>query len=543
MNYTWLSCIPPVIVLILGFTTRHVMISLISGLISAAYIAADFSLWGTVVTIARRVWTNMELYTFTSITAVWNGWNALIFVFLLALGVFVTLVVHSGGARACGNLARRYIHSSKSVQIATMCLSLLFFIDDYYSSLMVGAIMQPLTDQFRVPRVKLAFLVDAMAAPLAVLCPISSWLAATVGFLHENGISDQAGPHISIVAHPFSVYLNMIPFLFYSGIIVAAVCFILLYPISFGRMRRHEEHMIQPDVQASTDTTIDGNADTSYDVNASLFDFLAPVCILLFCVIAGMLLSGEYMMISGTRSFTQALQHANAAVALCFGGVTALLICTLMYLWRGKIRLTQIPHVFGKGMHLMISAIIVLILAWTMGDILREDLKTGQYLALFMHNVVSVPFLPCMFFAVSLATSFAIGSSWGTVSLFIPIAIPMLIALQDVSVPVSIDTVSMLFPLLGAIFSGSVAGDHISPISDTTVMSSTSTGANHIEHVATQMTYTLPVIAGVCAAFALVGILMPYGIYTAAGASLAVGIIVTISLLILAHNWSHRSSR
>lgn len=548
MINSWLSLVPPIVVLVLGFLTQRVLFSLICGIFSAALIAKNFALYDSIHMIFRKLWVNIELYKLANWSTFWTSWNAFICIFLFILAILVTLIAYSGGAHACANFARRHIKDARGVQTSSLLLSTFFFIDDYFSSLTVGSVMHPLTDHFKVPRVKLAFLVDAMAAPLAVLCPISSWFAAITGFLTENGISLQPGPQTLVLADPLSVYIRILPFLFYSFIIIGSVWFIVRYRISYGSMNKQET------IAETTGNLFGGKESVKQRVRAaavrnqktaSIIDFVFPVITLFISVIVGMLFSGEFYLLGGNRSFFGALQHSNAAITLFVGGILALGIISAFFLMRDKIRINEMPILYWDGIKLMAPAIAILILAWTLGDILRDDLLTGQYLASLIVGSVPIALLPAMFFVACLATSFAIGSSWGTIAIFLPIALPMLLALLNLKTPAHIADLSLLFPLLGAIFSGAVAGDHISPISDTTVMSSTSTGSHHIDHVQTQITYTLPVIFATTIAYVITGLLAAYGPFisalTATVIGLASGIMIFSILNIINNRNPHES--
>lgn len=510
MTGSALSLFPPIIVLILGYATRNIWLSLLVGIGIGALIATHGSPLETVNLIVYRLWDNLDLSTLFSPSKFWESWNSFICIFLLVLGIFVTLIRHSGGAYAYGRAAGKFIRDAKSAETSSLILSLILFMDDYFSSLTVGSVMHPLTDERKVPRVKLAFLVDSMAAPLAILCPFSSWVAAIIGFLRENGVSAEPQSNTLILSSPLSAYLNIIPYIFYSFVMVLSSFYIVRRRISFGLMGEQEEI-------AKKTGNLFGNASPSarkfrdpHEKNkdqASLLDFLVPIGTLLGSVILGLLYSGEANIFCGTRTCIEALQHSSAATALFTGGVLALTLTTIFYLVRGKIELGELPELFLEGMKLMMPAIIILLLAWTLGDILRYDLHSGDYLAHKMLGTVPKILLPALFFAAASLIAISIGTSWGTAAILFPIAIPMAVSLTELSTPVAIGAIPLFFPILGAVLSGCVAGDHISPISDTTVMSATSTGADHIDHVRTQMSYAVPVIITTGFGFLLLGAL------------------------------------
>ena len=240
MQNNWLSIIPPLIVLVLAFTTRRVILSLLCGIISAALILNNFAPYQSLKTVISKIWTTSELGSLTSWDAFKSNWSLFIFLFLLMLGMIIVLVNHSGGAYAYGNYIKKKLKTQKAVQTSSLTLSLLFFIDDHFSALTVGSVMHALTDRFNIARAKVAFLVDSMAAPLCILAPISSWAAYIIMQLKKSGVSSVAQNGTYVLADPFLVYLKTIPFIFYSIIMIASVWFLVRRNLSVGLMHKHE---------------------------------------------------------------------------------------------------------------------------------------------------------------------------------------------------------------------------------------------------------------------------------------------------------------
>jgi Na+/H+ antiporter NhaC len=263
--------------------------------------------------------------------------------------------------------------------------------------------------------------------------------------------------------------------------------------------------------------------------NSSILDFLFPIGTLSVSVIGGLLYSGDFYLFGGQRSFMQALQSANAALSLFIAGIAMTTISLIYFLIRRKLHVHEIFSVCKEGIMLMAPSVLVLLLAWTFGDILREELRTGHYLAGLFTGSVREYLLPTMFFIASTLTSFSIGSAWGTMAIMFPIAIPMVISFLQQTVPVQPDQLSMLFPVLGAILSGGVLGDHVSPISDSTIMSSTGTGSYHIDHVETQLMYSMPPLIATGTAFIVAGLLIKATWYTSALISLTIGLTISFS--------------
>lgn len=528
-----ISLLPPLVVLIIGYLTHRIMLSLIAGIFLAAIIATNFAPIATISMVVGSVWQNLELFNFFSLQNFWQTGNLFICIFLLVLGVFITMLQVSGGAYAYSVFAKRKIRSAKSAETASLILSTGLFVDDYLSCLTTGAVMYPLTDTQKVPRVKLAFLVDSMSGSLAILCPFSSWVAAIVGFLGDNGISETVSRATVIVANPFTTFANIIPFLFYSFILIATMWFIVRRRVSFGLMKKYE------DIAKNTGNLFGGTRhaeekDKRIEHNpqhTTLLEFFFPIIVLLVCVLGGILFSGHWWLLGGNNSLMTSFQEASAAAGLFIGGNATLIICTIFFILRKRIHILQLPKVYWNGIKLMWSAALVLILAWTFGDLLRNQLHTGEYLATMMLNSVNITILPMIIFFAGCVIAFTIGSAWGTAAMMFPIVIPLVLSMINAPEQPTLAQIPILFPVLGALLSGCVAGNHISPIADTTIMSSLSTHTRLKDHVHTQIQYALPGILITGLAFLLSGVLVPYGMAIAIAVPLIVAIILNMTVL------------
>lgn len=536
MNESALSLLPPLIVLFVGFITRKVLLSLLCGMIGAALVSHHFDLVNASALIATKLWKNLELYNLSSVSSFWQCRNLFICFFLFCLGCIISFVNDSGGAHAYGNFMQKRLRNSRNTQTASLALSLILFVDDYFSSMTVGNVMTPLTDHFKIPRAKLAFLVDSMAAPLAILCPFSSWFAAIIGFLTESGVSLELTESTSILGSPFEIYLKTTPFIFYSIVIIFSSFYIVRRNISFGLMKKHEYIAIK------TGNLFGGNLEYqqrleeankenhSQPVNASMADFFVPIGIFIACIIWGMVYSGGYNPLVNEISFLAALQNSSVSISLFTGGLVSLLIVTLYFFARRKVTPLSIFPLFWRSGKMMFQTMLILILAWTLGDMLRNDLSVGSYLASLIAGNVQISLLPILFFTVSLIIAFATGTSWGTAAVMLPIAIPTIISLFNLSLPAQIEEMQILYPVMGAIFSGCIAGDHLSPISDTTIMSSSSTKMPHIDHVQTQMGYALPLAGFTAIGYLISGFLTSYGNFFAIMISVATALILSMLL-------------
>ncbi len=534
MQNSWIVLLPPIISLVVAFLTRRVVLSLFLGITSAVFIATNFSIAQTIVMVVQKIWLTTELSSLASWKTFWANYNLFICLFVFIIGVVVELINHTGAAATYSKFMGKRLKSAKYTEMSSLILSSFLFVDDYFNSLTTGSVMHSLTDRFKIPRVKLAFLVDSMASPLCVLVPVSCWSAAIIAPLRNAGITDIASKNVTVNTDTFWVYLNMIPFMFYSFIVIASAWFIVLNRISFGSMSKQEK------IAQKTGNLFGGKKPIARKIrevseyateNSSLWDFVVPIFMLFVSVMLGLLYSGGFYLFGGNNSLLRAFQNSEIAIALFLSSIFTLLFSILYFLLRKTLKPKEIPSIALEGINLMLPAIIILILAWTLGGLLSNDLNAGQYLAQILVGSVQVQFMPIMFFLISFITSFVTGSSWGTMAILIPIAVPMLFSFLNLPVPTAAENIPMLFPVLGAIVSGGIVGDHISPISDTTVMSSASTGSHHIDHVKTQMTYAIPIMCATGIAFLASGFLIKYSLFIGMIVPVGIGIIISFSSL------------
>lgn len=527
MQNTIASVIPPFLVLVTACITRKLNPSLIVGLLSAAFIAADASPVGAVAILLKRFTEKiLDIDTFYS------------FGFLIAIGSLIGLVAHTGGVQALAQTIAPRLKKKSSAERYSFFLSMLLFIDDYLSNLTVGTVMRPLTDHVNIPRAKLAYLVHSLSGPLVIMVPVSSWVAMITSNLHYAGVDQGARAAIKIYANPFFVYLNAIPFIFYSIILIASIYFIIHYHISYGPMREHEH------IAATTGNLLGGKPEpiatlpVDHTKKGSLFDLIFPLTTLIVSVIIGILYRGNCYLFGGTNTILQALQQNNNPFAvLFFASIISLVISFASALLRKRMTLAHVPLFIKDGFMLMVQAIIMITLASVLGAMLKDDLHTGEYLARTLLQSMSISLLPFAFFAVSLITAIMTGTSWGTIALMLPIAIPMLIATTALPSPLNPADIALLYPVIGAIFSGAVCGDHVSPISETTIMAATSTTSYPLDHAYTQIFYALPAIICSGIAFLISGQLAHYSLAMNAAISIGVGLTLCILLLTALHLW------
>lgn len=532
MQNTIASVIPPFLVLVTACITRKLNPSLIIGLISAAIIAADASPFGAINLLLKRFTEKiLDIDTFYS------------FGFLIAIGSLIGLIAHTGGVQALAKAIAPRLKKKSSAEHYSFLLSMLLFIDDYLSNLTVGTVMRPITDHVSIPRAKLAYLVHSLSGPLVIMIPVSSWVAMITSNLHYAGVGQDAQSYVKIYGNPFFIYLNAIPFIFYSIILIASIYFIIHYHISFGPMREHEH------IAATTGNLLGGKPEpiatlpVDHTVQGALFDMIFPLATLILSVIVGILYRGNCYLFGGTNSILQALQQNNNPFAvLFFAGIFSLALSFTSAVIRKRTSASHIPRFIKDGFMLMIQAIIMITLASVLGAMLKDDLHTGEYLARTLLQSMSIALLPFAFFMVSLITAIMTGTSWGTIALMLPIAIPMLIATTALPLPLNPADIPLLYPVIGAIFSGAVCGDHVSPISETTIMAATSTTSYPLDHAYTQIFYALPAIICSGIAFLISGQLAHYSLAMNATISISIGLLLCILLIIALHVWykTHR---
>jgi tetracycline resistance efflux pump len=541
---SWFVLLPPLAVLIAALTTKRLNLSLIIGLICAGLVASNFAPWETLTLIAQRIFSQLT-----------DPDNIYLYSFLILLGILISLLEYIGAATAFAHRLTTRLRSARSSQFASMSLSCALFIDDYLSCLTTGYVMRPIMDRFNVPRVKLAYLIHSLSGPLVILAPISSWIALITSQLESAGISPDPNGTSRIFADPFYVYLRSIPYIFYSIILIISVWFIVKRNISFGPMGQQEE------IAHKTGNLFGGKnplvtASIKLDTHGgSMWDLVIPLAILIITFIGGILWAGGYSLFGGTNSFLQALQKNNqTALALFIASIMTLLTAVIIGFARKRLSTNAIKPIIINGFSMMKSSVVMVFLASTLGVMLKIDLQTGTYLAQVLLSTISVSLLPVLFYIISIITALITGSAWGTIALLIPIAVQLIISLLDaqllstlfeISLPAMIANANkeILFPVLGAIFSGAVCGNHISPIAETMIMSSNSAGCYPIDHAITQFWYALPVIFSAGISYLLVGISMHYFGTANLFICLGIGIVICLTSLSIANRLFRASQK
>jgi len=489
-NYGILSLVPPLIAIVLAFKTKQVLPSLFTAILVGATIIAG----GNVFTGFSQTITK---YIAGSVA---SEWNAGIIVFDIGLGGMIGIVAKSGGAKAIAEWLATKAKNARSGMVATWAMGLLIFFDDYSNTLLVGTTMRPLTDKLRISREKLAFLTDSTAAPVASMALISTWIAYEMGLLRD------AFAAIGVEANIYSVFIQSIPFRFYSLIMVGFVLMIAATGRDFGPMLKAERRArFEGKVVADGSTPLASKELTDMHIKEGTplraINAIVPVLTVIVMVIVGLYVSGRSAVIGGDNveliaqvknspfSFLvirDIIGSANAAVAMMWASFTGSIVAFVMVLAQKILTFEETMEAWIDGAKSLVIAIFVLVMAWGIGS-MAKDLGTADYLVGILDGKISADIIPLAVFLLGCLIAFSTGTSWGTTAIMMPIAVPLVYNLSGG------DTGAILFATIGAVFTGAVFGDHCSPISDTTIMSSMASASDHIDHVKTQIPYSLTV--------------------------------------------------
>ncbi|MBQ8337539.1 MAG: Na+/H+ antiporter NhaC family protein [Oscillospiraceae bacterium] len=491
------SLFPPVIAIGLALLTKEVYSSLFIGILAGGLLATNFN----------PIHTSDAVTTDGFISAV-SG-SAGIFIFLVLLGIIVALFNKAGASQAFGNWAAKHIKSKVGASIATFILGVLIFIDDYFNCLTVGAVMRPVTDKTKISRAKLAYLIDATAAPICMIAPISSWAAAVSSYAPEG----QSG---------IALFIQAIPYNFYSLLTFVFIITITLMKFDYGPMKLHEQNALKGDLFTSgTETKSDDEAPATS--RGKVIDLIIPIVILIgICVVAlfyvGRCMGEEWVFASANYTnelnFVDAFSNTDATVGLPWGGLIALIVTIVYFMARRLVSFKEAMECIPKGFIAMVPAILILTMATTLKN-MTGLLDSSAFVQNALANAEGLStFLPAIIFLVACGIAFATGTSWGTFGILIPIVL----AIFPVGDPLGVMSMS-------ACLAGAVCGDHCSPISDTTIMSSAGARCDHINHVSTQMPYAITVAAISFVSFIIAAFVQNVVI------SLAIAVVLTVATL------------
>lgn len=492
------ALLPPVIAIALALITKEVYSSLFVGIAIGALLYSNGNL---------ELGLNTMLYNENGgmITKLSDSGNVGIMVFLVILGIMVALMNKVGGSAAFGQWASKNIKTRVGAQLATIALGVLIFVDDYFNCLTVGSVMRPVTDRHQVSRAKLAYLIDATAAPICIIAPVSSWAAAVTSSVPKG--SDING---------FNMFLQTIPYNFYAITTLSMMLLLTIMKFDFGSMKVHEDNANKGDLFTTAARPYGDDDDNTDKPNGAVIDLVLPVIVLIICCIIGMIYSGGFF--TG-ESFVDAFAGADAPKGLVLGSMATFFFTFCFYMVRNVMTFKEFTECIPAGFRAMVAPIMILTMAWTLSGM------TGLLGAKFyVHDLVANSagilkmFLPTIIFVVAMFLAFSTGTSWGTFSILIPVVC---------NVFGSGDTYEMLIISIAACLSGAVCGDHCSPISDTTIMASAGAHSDHVNHVSTQLPYALT-----AASVSVAGYLIAGGIAYFTESSLAlIALPITLCLL------------
>ena len=493
---TILSLLPPVIAIVLALITKEVYSSLIIGIVVGGVIYAGGNFEGVIKHVISDGFVN----------SLADSYNMGILIFLVLLGTLVSMMNKAGGSAAFGRWASKHIKSRIGAQLATMALGVLIFIDDYFNCLTVGSVMRPVTDRNNVSRAKLSYLIDATAAPVCIIAPISSWAAAVAGFARgagaENGIS---------------LFVSAIPYNFYALLTIVMMIFISLSKLDYGPMKLHEKNAVEKGDLFTCGNRIDDDK-TEVNEKGRVCDLVIPVVILIICCVIGMIYSGGFF--SG-ENFITAFSNSDASVGLAYGAGFAMIIIVIYFLIRRVISFKSIMESLPEGFKAMVPAILILTCAWTL-KAMTDSLGAKIFISQLIQGTAGAfqSFLPAIIFLIAVGLSFATGTSWGTFGILIPIVLSVFSSGE----PITIVAIS-------ACMAGAVCGDHCSPISDTTIMASAGAQCDHINHVSTQLPYALTVAGVSAVSYIIAGFVPNWLIVLPISIALMIGTLFVIKIV------------
>ncbi len=490
MYATFWALVPPVVAIVLALITKEVYSSLFIGILVGALFYSGFSFEGTL--------NHMLQEGFISVLS--DAYNVGILIFLVILGAIVCMMNEAGGSAAFGRWAGKHIKTRTGAQITTILLGILIFVDDYFNCLTVGSVMRPITDSHKVSRAKLAYLIDATAAPVCIIAPISSWAAAVSGFVEgEDGLS---------------IFIRAIPYNFYALLTIVTMFALALMKMDFGPMALHEKNAMRGDL--FTTGRPEGEEDdkgTAQMKKGKVCDLVFPVVVLVICCIIAMIYTGGFF--SGT-DFVTAFSQSDASLALSLGSFIALVIAVVFYAVRKVLPFRKSMECIPEGFKAMVPAILILTFAWTL-KAMTDSLGASVFVETAMKSASDglMNLLPAIIFLVGCFLAFATGTSWGTFGILIPIVVGVF----ETSDP------RLMIISISACMAGAVCGDHCSPISDTTIMASAGAQCNHVNHVSTQLPYAIVVAAVSFLTYILAGFVKTAWI------ALPVGILLMLAVL------------
>jgi tetracycline resistance efflux pump len=500
MYATFWALVPPLVAIILALVTKEVYSSLFIGIVIGGLFYGNIFQQG--FSFEKSV---LHIFEDGLVGVLSDPYNVGILIFLVVLGIMVSMMNKAGGSAAFGQWAGRHIKTRIGAQLSAVLLGMLIFIDDYFNCLTVGSVMRPVTDKHQVSRAKLAYIIDATAAPICIIAPISSWAAAVTGFVEgEDG---------------FAVFMNAIPYNYYALLTIIAMLTMVLFKIDFGAMAVHEANAAKGDLYTTPERPYANSAPDTVKGRGTVLDLVFPIITLIICCIIGMIYTGGFF--SGT-GFIEAFSGSDASIGLMLGSFFALVITIIFYALRRVLTFTESCGCLPEGFKAMVPAILILTFAWTLKG-MTDSLGAKEYVAGLVGGI-SGPWLalfPAVVFIVGAFLAFATGTSWGTFGILIPIVVSTFSGTNH----------TMMIISISACMAGAVCGDHCSPISDTTIMASAGAQCSHINHVSTQLPYVLVVAVVSCITYIIAGFVQSPVLPLIIGIVLMVGTLFGIKYL------------
>ena len=466
---TIFSILPPVVAIVLALITKEVYSSLFLGIFVGCLLYVNGNLLAALQDFVDRLCTNV-------------GGNAAILMFLVLLGTLVALMIRAGGSKAYGDWAVAHIKTKSGALWATFILAIVLGVDDYFNNLTTGNVMRPVADGHHISRAKLSYMCDATAAPVCIMMPVSSWAAAVTGVIGNEEVG-------------FQIFLKAIPYNYYAILTMVFIIVMTCMNIDYGPMKTHEDNAAKGDLYTTEHRPYADASEMKFNPNGKTIDLVIPVIILIICCVAGLLIVGFQ---GGGHDILTAFANTSAGPALALGGLVALIIDMVYFMIRRSMSFTELMDCLPEGFKQMVPAILILCLAWTIGDITKA-LGAPEFVADFVRSFGSSlqNFLPAVVFIIACGLGFATGTSWGTFTILLPIVIPVFagVSASELTAADIGPGHDILMIAIAATLGGAVMGDHCSPISDTTIMASTGAQCYHLNHVATQMPYAVTVAA------------------------------------------------
>ena len=500
---TFWALLPPIIAIALALITKEVYSSLFLGILVGGLLYSNFAFEATI----------LHVFNDGIVSSVTDSYNMGILIFLIILGSMVCLMNKAGGSAAFGRWAKDHIKSRVGAQLASVLLGVLIFIDDYFNCLTVGSVMRPITDKHNISRTKLAYIIDATAAPVCIIAPISSWAAAVAGFAEDG--------------QGFNLFLRAIPYNYYALLTIVMMVGMIIMKAEFGPMAKYEKNAIEKGDLFSGSNPYANASDDSPEDKGAVLDLVLPVVMLIICCVIGMIYSGGFFEGEG---FITAFSNSDASVGLMLGSAFALVFTLVYYLIRRAMSFKEMMGCIPEGFKAMVPAIMILTFAWSLKN-MTDSLGAKFFVRDFVRSSASglQMSLPLIVFVIGCLLAFATGTSWGTFGILIPIV-------QNVF---SMDN-PMAIVCISACMAGAVCGDHCSPISDTTIMASAGAQCDHVNHVSTQLPYaiTCAVVSGVT--YLIAGILVSLGAPGLLG--LPIGIVLMLGALFVIRSRSAQAA-